>query len=121
MSPSHLILTAILAALLVLIVLMQINQRTASPVLLIADRWLRWFVFAFGSAQFCQEYKLIDRPFWALAAAFFIIWFLIITLYDWLAITAHSLSPLPLFPRYTVNSSGDEWPVQPACSSTRGG
>ncbi len=119
MSTSHIILTALLAALLVLIVLMQINQRTASPVLLIADRWLRWFVFAFGSAQFCVEYDLIDRPFWVLVAVFFIIWFLLITLYDWLAITAHSLSPLPLFPRYTVNSSGDEWPVQPRLLKTR--
>lgn len=98
---------------LVSIVLMQVNHRLASPVLQIVDRWLRWIVFALGSAQLCVEYELIDRPFWALAAAFFIVWFLVVSLYDWLAITAHSLSPLPLFPRYVVNASGDEWPVQP--------
>lgn len=98
---------------LVSIILMQVNHRLASPVLQIVDRWLRWFVFALGGAQICVEYELIDRPFWALAAAFFIIWFLVVSLYDWLAITAHSLSPLPLFPRYVVNASGDEWPVQP--------
>lgn len=98
---------------LVSIVLMQVNHRLASPVLQIVDRWLRWIVFALGSAQICVEYELIDRPFWALATAFFIVWFLVVSLYDWLAITAHSLSPLPLFPRYVVNASGDEWPVQP--------
>lgn len=119
MSSSSVILTVILAAMLVSIVLMQLNQRLASPVLLIVDRWLRWFVFGLGGAQICTEYELIDRPFWALAAAFFILWFLLVSLYDWMAITAHSLSPLPLFPRYTVNSSGDEWPVQPRLLKAR--
>lgn len=98
---------------------MQVNQRRASPVLSIADRWLRWFVFAFGAAYLCTEYKLIERPFWVLAVAFFIVWFLIETLYNWLAITAHSLSPLPLFPRYAVNTSGEEWPVQPRLLKAR--
>lgn len=103
----------ILGAIVVSLVLMQVNQRLASPVLSILDRWLRWLVFAFGAAHLCVDFKLIDRPFWALAGVFFIVWFLGETLYNWLAITAHSLSPLPLFPRYSVNSSGDEWPVQP--------
>jgi hypothetical protein len=43
----------------------------------------------------------------------------VVTLYDWLAISAHSLSPLPLFPSYSVNSSGDEWPVRPRLLKTR--
>jgi hypothetical protein len=103
----------ILGAMLVSLLLMQLNLRVGSPLLSILDRWLRWFVFAFGAAQFAIEFKLIDRPFWVLAIVFFIVWFLGETLYNWLAITAHSLSPLPLFPRYTVNSSGEEWPVQP--------
>jgi hypothetical protein len=108
-QPPYFILIAILLSL----VLMQVNQRVASPLLSIADRWIRWFVFAFGAAQLCRDFEVLDRPFWALAGAFFIIWFLGETLYNWAAITAHSLSPLPLFPRYIVNSSGDEWPVQP--------
>ncbi len=54
-----------------------------------------------------------------LAVAFFILWFLGETLYNWLAITAHSLSPLPLFPRYTVNVTGEEWPVQPRLLKVR--
>ncbi|HEY1107962.1 MAG TPA: hypothetical protein VGE76_04995 [Opitutaceae bacterium] len=109
----------IIGGVLLSLILMQVNPRRASPVLSIADRWLRWFVFAFGAAHLCAEYKLIERPFWVLAAAFFIVWFLIETLYNWLAITAHSLSPLPLFPRYAVNSSGEEWPVQPRLLKTR--
>jgi hypothetical protein len=115
LEPPYLILVAILVSL----VLMQINQRLASPVLSIVDRWIRWFVFSFGAAQLCRDFDLIDRPFWALTAVFFLIWFLGETLYNWLAITAHSLSPLPLFPRYVVNSGGDEWPVQPRLLKVR--
>ena len=119
MPSSYIVLAAILAAMLVSIFLMQMNHRLASPVLMIVDRWLRWIVFALGGAQVCTEYQLLDRPFWALAGAFFLIWFLLVSLYDWMAITAHSLSPLPLFPRYVVNVSGDEWPVQPRLLRTR--
>lgn len=108
-EPSYFILFAIAVSL----VLMQVNQRIASPLLSIASRWLRWFVFAFGAAEICRIFELVNRPFWALALAFFLLWFLGETLFNWLAITAHSLSPLPLFPRYTVNRSGEEWPVQP--------
>ena len=109
MQTTYLILGAILLSL----ILMQVNQRLASPLVSIADRWLRWLVFAFGAAQLCVDFKLIDRPYPVLAAVFFLVWFMGETLYNWLAITAHSLSPLPLFPRYAVNTSGEEWPVQP--------
>ena len=103
----------ILGAIVVSLVLVQLNQRLASPLVAIADRWLRWMVFAFGAAQLCQDFKLIDRPYPVLVAAFFLLWFLGETLYNWLAISALSVSPLPLFPRYAINSSGEEWPVQP--------
>jgi hypothetical protein len=108
-EPSYLIIGAIIVSL----VLMQINQRVASPLVSIADRWLRWFVFAFGVAHLCREFKWLDKPYWVLVVVFFLVWFLIETLYNWLMITAESLSPLPLFPRYAVNHSGEEWPVQP--------
>ena len=108
-QPPYLILAAILLSLL----LLQINQRAASPVISILDRRLRWLVFAFGAAQICRDFALIDRPYWVLAAVFFIVWFLGGMLYNWLAISALSVSPLPLFPRYVPNQSGGEWPVQP--------
>ena len=103
----------ILLAILVSLVVMQVNLRIGSPLLSIVDRWLRWLVFSFGGAQLCTDFGLIDRPYWVLATTFFVVWFLGETVYNWLAITAHSLSPLPLFPRYTVNTTGEEWPVQP--------
>src|SRR5436190_3297442 len=109
MEPPYLILVAIIVSL----VLAQVNQRAASPVVSILDRWLRWFVFAFGAAQMCHDFQLINRSYWVLVAVFFIIWFLGETLYNWLAISALSVSPLPLFPRYVLNQSGEEWPVQP--------
>jgi hypothetical protein len=109
MQYTYLIIAMMVASL----VLMQVNLRMASPVLSIIDRWLRWFVISFGAAQMAGEFGWIDRPFWALALMFFLLWFLGETLYNWIAITAHSLSPLPLFPRYIVNGSGEEWPVQP--------
>lgn len=109
MQPTYFIIATMVASL----VLMQINLRLASPVLSIVDRWLRWFVVSLGGAQLVREFEWMDRPYWALAAVFFLLWFLGETLYNWMAITAHSLSPLPLFPRYAVNGSGEEWPVQP--------
>lgn len=114
-EPSYLILIAIVVSLL----LMQLNQRLGSPLVSIADRWLRWLVFAFGAAYICHDFKLIDRPYAVLAIVFFLVWFLGETLYNWLLITAESLSPLPLFPRYAVNTSGEEWPVQPRLLKVR--
>ncbi|HEX2853283.1 MAG TPA: hypothetical protein VHO24_08595 [Opitutaceae bacterium] len=103
----------ILIAIVVSLILVQVNQRTASPLVSILDRWLRWFVFAFGAAQMCRDFHLINRSYPVLVAIFFIVWFLGETLYNWLAISALSVSPLPLFPRYVLNQSGEEWPVQP--------
>ena len=91
-------------------------QTCALPIF---DRWLRWFVFAFGAAQICVEFEWIDRPFWVLATVFFIVWFFGETVYNWMLITAESLSPLPLFPRYVLNTSGEEWPVQPRLLKVR--
>jgi len=103
----------ILGAIVLSLILGQLNQRYASPLLAIVDRWLRWLVFAFGAAQLCRDFELINRPYWVLTVMFFLIWFLGETLYNWLAISALSVSPLPLFPRYAINASGEEWPVQP--------
>jgi len=103
----------LLAAILCSLAVMQINQRVASPLLSIIDRWLRWLVFAFGGAQICVDFKLIDRPFWVMVTVLFIAWFLGETFLNWLRIHALSVSPLPLFPRYEVNTDGDEWPIQP--------
>jgi len=40
----------LLCAMIVSLVLFQFNQRHASPVLAIVNRWLRWIIFALGVA-----------------------------------------------------------------------
>jgi hypothetical protein len=96
----------------VLLLLFYINLRMASPVLAIPIRWLRWILFALFMAQTNEQLSLIDRPFWVVTAAVFLLWFLLESGFNWLKVSAISLSPMPLFPRYVVNTSGDEWPTQ---------
>jgi hypothetical protein len=102
----------LLAAIVVSLALGQINLRLGSPVVAILERWLRWLIFAFGAAHLCVEFHFIDRPYWALVVVFLLLWFFGETLYNWLGIQALSVSPLPLFPRYTPNPGGEEWPTQ---------
>lgn len=109
MEPAYFLLAAIALSL----GLARLNLRIGSPVVAIAERWLRWMIFAFGAAHLCLDFQLIDRPFWVLAIVFSLLWFFGETFYNWLGIQALSVSPLPIFPRYSVNQGGDEWPVQP--------
>ncbi len=107
------ILTLLFApAVAVLLLLFYVNLRVASPILAIAIRWLRWILSALFAAQANEQFGLVDRPFWVVAALAFILWFLLEAGFNWLKVSAISLSPLPLFPRYVVNTSGDEWPTQ---------
>ena len=96
----------------VLLLLFYINLRVASPVLAIPIRWLRWILFALFVAQTNAQFGLVNRSYWVVAAAVFLIWFLLESGFNWLKVSAISLSPMPLFPRYVVNSGGDEWPTQ---------
>jgi hypothetical protein len=95
-----------------LLVLFYLNLRLASPVLAIPIRWMRWTLFALFVAETSARFKWIDRPFWVVAAGAFLLWFLLESAFNWLRVSAISLSPLPLFPKFTANVSGDEWPVQ---------
>lgn len=101
----------LLAAAIVSLVLFSLNQRLASPVIAIFVRWLRWLLFAFGGAFLVTQSGWSTRPFWVLTITLFILWFLLETIYNWIAISALSQSSLPLFPRYVVNTVGDEWPT----------
>ena len=115
MEPSYFLL----ATIVITIVLVQINQRTGSPVIAIFVRWMRWIIFGFGAAQISVDFNLINRPLWVLVILFLLIWFLGETLYNWLGIQALSVSSLPLFPRYAVNQSGEEWPTHPRLLKVR--
>jgi hypothetical protein len=102
----------LIPAMVISLVLMRLNQQLASPMIAIINRWLRWGIFAGGLAQVSQHFGWTDRPYLGLVAVFFISWFLLESVYHWLAIHAMSVSPLPLFPRFTINRAGEEWPVQ---------
>ena len=115
MDPTY----PILVAMVVSLALYQLNQRFASPVLSIINRWLRWVVFAAGSAKICTDFGWIDRPFAVLVAIFFLLYFLVETVYRWIEIHAISVSPLPLFPPFVVNRSGEEWPTHPRLLTIR--
>ena len=110
MSETLSLVLAPLVALLLL--LFYINLRIASPLLAIPIRWLRWILFALFAAQANAQLAFIDRPAWVIATVAFLLWFLVESAFNWLKVSAISLSPMPLFPRYIVNSSGDEWPTQ---------
>ncbi|MBA4136392.1 MAG: hypothetical protein C0518_03645 [Opitutus sp.] len=106
-------LTLILApAAALLLVLFYINLRVASPLLAIPIRWLRWILFALFVAETNARFSWIDRSYWVIAAGAFLLWFLLESGFNWLRVSAISLSPLPLFPKFTANTTGDEWPVQ---------
>ena len=115
MLEAYVLFGAIVASL----ILTQLNQRLASPVVSIFNRWLRWIVFSLGAASVCTQFQLIDRSFWVLLVGFMLIYFLIETGYRWLEIHALSVSPMPLFPRFAVNSSGEEWPTHPRLFTLR--
>lgn len=89
-----------------------LNSRVLLPAVTIANRWVRWILFSLGIGYLAEELAWTDRPFWAVAVAAFLGWFIVESMYHWLAIRALSLSPLPLFPRFVANLSGEEWPTQ---------
>jgi len=109
MDPTY----PLVIAMVVSLALYQVNQRRASPVIAIFNRWLRWLIFGFGLAKIVGDLGWSDRPYWVLTAVFLLSYSLIETIYRWLEIQAVSLSPIPLFPRFAVNAHGDEWPTQP--------
>ncbi|MFH1499874.1 MAG: hypothetical protein ABII82_18845 [Verrucomicrobiota bacterium] len=115
MDPRHLLFALIIASLVVV----QLNLRLASPVLAILNRWLRAGVISLGLAALFQDLAWSDRPYAVLAIIFALLWILAETIYNWLAINALSLSPLPLFPKFTINRGGDEWPTNPRLLKTR--
>lgn len=88
-----------------------LNRTFASPVMAIVNRWLRWISFSLAIAWLTEFWGWSGRPFWILAVTAFLLWLICETLYNWLAISALSQSPIPLFPKFLVNASGEEWPA----------
>ena len=88
-----------------------LNRTIASPVMAILNRWLRWFSFSLAIAWLTHYIGWSGRPFWVLAVTSCLLWLLMETLYNWFAISALSQSPIPLFPKFSINTSGEEWPA----------
>ncbi len=109
---SHYLMQQILLFSLVVCFLFYQDRLSASPIVAIFNRWVRWFTISFGVAHIIYIWGVSGRPFWILAVCSFLGWFLLETIYNWLAIAALSKSPVPLFPKFEVNESGDEWPTQ---------
>ena len=87
-------------------------KRTASPVLALLNRWVRWVSLSFSVAYLSLHLGWSERPFWLLASSVFLLWFFLETAFNWLSINALSRSEFPLFPKFRVNTSGQEWPMQ---------
>ena len=108
MEISYLIVGMLSIALL----LSFLNRWLTSPIVAIVNRWIRWIFFSLAVAEIIRFWEWTDRPFWALALIGFLFWFLIESLYTWLAVGALSVSQVPIFPRFEKNSTGEEWPAQ---------
>ena len=93
-----------------IIFLARINARGEFPVLILMNRWLRWLLFAVFFAYLLKVFEFSSRPDWVHLVTGFMLWFLIETAYNWMAIKVLSRSEIPLFPRFKVNKDGDEWP-----------
>lgn len=90
-----------------------LGWRATSPALAIINRWLRWIVFSLGLAALVIEFGWSERPVWLLFFTFFLCWFLLETIYNWVLVGILNWSNMPLFPTYSENQNGDEWPTQP--------
>ena len=101
----------LLAATTALLLLLYLNLRLASPLLAIPIRWLRWILFTLFVAEISLRSGWIDRPYWVLLTSSFLLWLLCESGFNWLRVSAISLSPLPLFPKFSINSGGGEWPT----------
>lgn len=115
MDPTY----PLVVTMVVSLILYQVNQRQASPVLTIFNRWLRWLIFGFGLAKIIVDLGSTGRPYWVWAVICLLVYLLIETGYRWLEIKALSLSPIPLFPRFAVNTSGEQWPTHKQFLKTR--
>ena len=93
------------------ILLSSISARREAPVLTLANRWLRWLLFAWLFAFLLRTFELSSRPDWVHVTTGFMLWFLLETVYNWIAIKALSRSDIPLFPSFKLNEEGDEWPA----------
>ncbi|MGB0743438.1 MAG: hypothetical protein ACPGSB_02830 [Opitutales bacterium] len=108
-SPS--VEYALFALALVSVLLPLLAGRLDLPILQVLSRWIRWLLFAALFAFFLHLFELSFRPDWVHFLTGLAVWFVLETGYNWLAIKTLSRSDLPLFPTFSENTDGDEWPA----------
>lgn len=101
----------LLGATAILLLLLYVNLQIGSPLLAIPIRWLRWTLFALLAAEINLRGGWIDRPYGVVLLSGFLVWLLGESAFNWLRVSAISLSPLPLFPTFVANTGGGEWPI----------
>jgi len=97
----------------------RIDARNQTPGLMLINRWLRWLLFAGIFALLLETFELSLRTDWVHLITGFMLWFLIETGYNWIAIKALSSSEIPLFPEFKVNQDGDEWPTDASLNKVK--
>jgi hypothetical protein len=85
--------------------------RSGRPSSVILARWALWLCVSTGMGMLLCELGVSSRPTWATSLFCFLLWVLLETFYNWMAIDALSRSGLPLFPNYRLGDSSNEWPV----------
>lgn len=86
------------------------SVRSGSVILSVLARWLRWVFIAFAGAILLDWTNWTPYPTSVLIPVIFLGWFLLETIYNWIAINAISRSGLPLFPRFKKSNRKDFWP-----------
>lgn len=105
---------------LIMIFLFWKIRRGASPNLSIIARWVWWMLIALTSTSLVFAFEYTGHPLWVVILVSLLSWFLLESIYIWLVVTTISRSDLPLFPRFTENPAGAEWPSDETSIRLRG-
>jgi hypothetical protein len=84
--------------------------RAGSPVIAIFGRWFRWAFLSAFAAGLVHVLGWTGYGFGTLLVVALLVFYILETVYNWVAISALSKSELPLFPKFEPNDRGDEWP-----------
>lgn len=111
MTESSILEYSLLALAVASVVLPILSTRLTIPLFMVIARWIRWGLFATLFTFFMPLLELSFRPHWVHFITGLGLWFVLETGYNWIAIKALSRSEIPLFPIFSANSDGDEWPA----------
>jgi hypothetical protein len=80
-------------------------------VLKIINHWLRWITLSVMFALLIEYFTEPGiRPQWLLITTGFLLYAIFETIFYWIQINAISYGDISLFPKFKLNTDGDEWP-----------